>query len=127
MTATPRPASRELTRSLEQCDSLIAAAQWDAAIRQLQHIIDLPEDALVLRPAGWVSIKRQAEEKLLALPEEGRRFYLNQFEQVAHVELLQARERGDFEAICRVASRFRLTKAGQAAADEVASLLLRFR
>src|SRR4029078_10192459 len=113
----------ELTRSLEQCDSLIASAQWDSAIRQLQHIVELPEDALVLKGGAWVSIKRQAEEKLLALPEEGRRFYLNQYEQASQDELIRAHERGAFEAICRVASRFRLTKAGQSAADELASLL----
>jgi hypothetical protein len=116
-------ASRELARSLEQCDALVASRQWDAAIRQLQYIVELPEDALVPDGRNWISIKRRAEKKLLALPEEGRRLYLNQYAEAAREELANARERGDFEGIRRVAARYRMTEAGESAADEVAGRL----
>ncbi|HVJ87103.1 MAG TPA: hypothetical protein VM452_15720, partial [Caulifigura sp.] len=116
-------ASRELIRTLEQTESLIATRQWDAAIRQLQFLIDLPEDALIQKRGAWVSIKRTAEQRLLTIPEDGRRAYLNQYAEAARDDLARARSSGDFAAICRVASRFRATPAGQSAADEVASLL----
>ncbi len=116
-------ASRELSRGLEQSDSLIAMGQWGPAIQQLQFLVDLPEDALTLQGTTWRSIKRAAEERLLRLPDEGRRAYLNQYEQVAADELARARATDDFAALVQVAARFRLTPSGQTAADEAASLL----
>jgi len=116
-------APREITRSLKQCDALIASRQWAQVIQRLQYIVDLPEDSLVQKNSGWVSVKRVAEEKLLALPEEGRRLYDNQYSAVANEGLASARANGDFAALCQVASRFRLTSAGQQAADEAAMLL----
>ncbi|WP_197453786.1 outer membrane protein assembly factor BamB family protein [Caulifigura coniformis] len=116
-------ASREITRSFELCDSLIASRQWAQVIQRLQYIVDLPEDALVQKGPGWVSAKRLAEERLLALPEEGHRLYQNQYAAVASEELATAHANGDFAALCLVASRFRSTPAGQQAADEAAMLL----
>ncbi|HVJ66785.1 MAG TPA: PQQ-binding-like beta-propeller repeat protein, partial [Caulifigura sp.] len=116
-------ASRELSRNLEQSDALVKTQQWNAAIEQLQYVLELPEDALVQRPGGWASLKRAAERRVMALPEEGRRAYLNQYSAVAAEELKRALDETSFDGLVRVASRFRLTPAGQTAANEVISQL----
>jgi hypothetical protein len=36
-------APRELSRALEQCQTLVANRQWAAAVERLQELIDLPD------------------------------------------------------------------------------------
>lgn len=108
----------------------VKAHSWPKAVRLLQALLDSKTDSfhrVVARDRHgktsqrWMSVRVEAEELLANLPAEGMDFYLATYEAAARKELAATRARHDQAALHDLARRYRHTKAGREALEELGS------
>lgn len=116
------PDPRTLRKAMQEARLSIDRENWKIAVRQLQYILDLPEDAFTPgNGRSWTSLKDDARELLGSMPAEELQTYRAAYDGVAAKQLAKAVAAGDFYAVALVGRRYFHTKAGQQAADIVAS------
>lgn len=116
------PDTRTLRKAMQEARLSIEQQQWKIAVRQLQHILDVPEDAFTPGAGrSWTSLKDDARQLLGSLPAEELRAYRAAYDGVAGKQLATAVDTGDFYEVISVARRYFHTNSGQQAADIVAS------
>ncbi|HVV98954.1 MAG TPA: PQQ-binding-like beta-propeller repeat protein, partial [Planctomycetaceae bacterium] len=107
---------RTLQQALSHARKLIADEQYTDAVRQLQVVLDHPEDSFYHRGNQerneFQGIKAEAQRILDELPKAGREAYESQFGPQAQRLLDEAREQGDSEQIAETARRYFRTRAG---------------
>jgi outer membrane protein assembly factor BamB len=103
---------------------------WAETVRLLQALLDAPADSFRREPyrdkhgksaERWTSIRAEAERLLANLPKEGKDFYLLTYEPKARAALDAARARRDPAALQEVARRYRRTRAGTEALEQLGS------
>lgn len=105
---------REYSVLLETAAELIRAGRTATAIRQLQELLDAPQDVFVWGDAesGPQSAQAAAIEVLHGLPAGGRDEYERLYGPDADRLLQEFRSTADLTALSRLLQRYRLTQSG---------------
>jgi hypothetical protein len=117
------PTEQGLTKRLEAARDYIKVKDYGLALRQVQFVLDAPEDVLIKpkpemgkpAPTSWVSLRRQAEAVLDELTPQGRDTYRTLYEPPARVMLDKARLATDPQMLAEIVRRFRYTPSGETA------------
>ncbi|MBL8799736.1 MAG: bacterial transcriptional activator domain-containing protein [Planctomycetia bacterium] len=126
---TDRSASQGLRAAIE----LIEDKEWDQALRLLQSLLNLEKDtkAEVVRtdPTGKpmqvvVHTWTESERIIQSLPPEGLRHYETHQGLVAAELLRRVKDGKDDDLLAEIVRRFRCTKSGVEAAEQLANRLL---
>jgi outer membrane protein assembly factor BamB len=124
----PLAVDRQTLRQLEAAANLIEKRNYPEAVRQLQRVLDDPEDSWIEVPGGqapqFQSAKQQAVDRIGRLPASARESYENEFGQMARRMLEDATSRCDRAALEEVVRRFFQTQAGYDAAYLLGNRLL---
>jgi outer membrane protein assembly factor BamB/predicted negative regulator of RcsB-dependent stress response len=124
----PLAIDRQTLRQLQAATELIEKKQYSDAVRQLQRVLDDPEDSWIERPGGrnshFQSAKEQAADRIGRLPRSVRESYETEYGQVARRMLEDATARNDRAALDEVVRRFFHTEAGYEAAYLLGNRLL---
>ncbi len=116
--------NREQRTQLLRAQKMLASGQQDPGLRLLQHLLNAEEDSVVLTSDGrWRSLHAVAEEAILRGGPNVRNQYRKRYANVAQDRLKQARADGSLRALARVTRRYFATPAGEAAANEIGSLM----
>ena len=119
------PLDRKLKAKLEAADDYVKDENWADAIKILQSLNDAKQDCFAAVPRDgtfvWVSIKTEANRRIGKLPEEGKKFYRDQYDVDAKADLLKGMEQHKWELVARVATIYLHTTPGGVAAEALAS------
>ncbi len=116
--------NREQRTQLLRARKMLAAGQQGPGLRLLQHLLDAAEDSVVLTDDGrWRSLHAVAEETILRGGPDVRDQYRKRYANAASNRLKQARATGSLRDLAHVTRRYFATPAGEAAANEIASLM----
>ncbi len=116
--------NREQRTQLLRARRMLAAGQQGPGLRLLQHLLNADEDSVVLTDDGrWRSLHAVAEEAILRGGPDVRGQYRKRYANAALDRLTQARVAGSVRALASVTRRYFATPAGEAAANEIASLM----
>ncbi len=113
---------RELQRKISLADEASQAEDYLTAVRHLQSILDHDED-FYLEAEGH-SLKTEAEERIAALPPEGRRLYELEYGHTARSILDEGIRQRDLQRMQEVSARYFHTDAGYEATYLSGTLLL---
>jgi outer membrane protein assembly factor BamB len=112
---------RGLQQALSHARKMIAEEQFNDAVRQLQVVLDHPEDSFyhpdTQDRSEYRGIKAEAQRIVESLPKAGREAYESQFGPEAQRLLDEARQHGDAERLAETARRYFCTRAGVQAMD----------
>jgi outer membrane protein assembly factor BamB len=112
-------ADRRLVQALRHAQDLIVDEAWVDACRQLQAILEAPEDGFFHPDPEERKLHRSLKAETLriigALPAAGRGVYRNQFAPAADVLLAEAARTDDFNKLAEVARLYFHTPAGHEA------------
>jgi len=122
--ADPRiPSIREHEMVLENARTRIEMGQWPEAIQIYQNLLDAPVDSVMLGEDGrYRSLRWDVQERIGSLPPGAREMYERTYGGLARKMLDDGFDASDMAAIRDVAERYFHTKAGQAAANRIASV-----
>lgn len=124
----PLAVDRQTLRQLQAATDRIAQKNYPEAVRQLQRVLDDPEDSWIELTDGrtqrFQSAKQQAADRIGRLPASARESYETEYGQVARRMLEDATARGDRAALDEVVRRFFHTRAGYEAAYFLGNRLL---
>jgi outer membrane protein assembly factor BamB len=119
---------RHVNRELEIAHQLIGAGSFPEAVRQLQRILDSPDDSWLEmgspQQREFQSAKQHVQDRIGHLPRAARDAYEAEYGQTAKRMLEDASATGQLSALAEVARRFFHTKAGNTAAYLLGSRLL---
>jgi outer membrane protein assembly factor BamB len=124
----PLSVDRQTLRDLQGAADALKKKKYPDVIRQLQHVLDEPEDSW-LEPSGsrngrFRSAKQQAADRIGQLPPSVRESYETEYGQTARRMFEDAATRGDRTGIEEVVRRFFHTQAGYEAAYQLANRLM---
>jgi outer membrane protein assembly factor BamB/predicted negative regulator of RcsB-dependent stress response len=124
----PLSVDRQSLRELQGATDAQAKKNYPEAIRQLQRVLDEPEDSWLEsaggRNARFRSAKQQAADRIGQLPPSVRESYENEYGQTARRMFEDATTRGDRAGLEEVVRRFFHTQAGYEAAYQLANRLM---
>jgi outer membrane protein assembly factor BamB len=124
----PLAVDRQTLRQLQTATDLLKKKDYSEAVRQLQRVLDEPEDSWIEISSGrdpiFRSAKQQAADRIGRLPASARESYETEYGQVARRMLEDATARGDRAALDEVVRRFFHTQAGYEAAYLLGNRLL---
>ena len=119
---------RQTLRELQAATDALSNKNYPEAIRQLQRVLDEPEDSWLDSPGGrggrFRSAKQQAADRIGRLPASVRESYETEYGQTARRMLEDATARGDRAGLEEVVRRFFHTQAGYEAAYQLANRLM---
>lgn len=112
---------RSTLRSLEQARQMIERSRIQDAVRQIGNVLEQSEDYFLEAEnesdrVSRKTLRKSAEQLLLALPEEGRRLYALQYDPLARRLLENAVESGSIEQVGKITESYFHTEAGTEAA-----------
>ena len=124
----PLAVDRQTVRQLQSATELLAKKSYSEAVRELQRVLDEPEDSWIEIPGSGDSkyrgAKQQAADRIGRLPISARESYETEYGQVARRMLEDATTRGDRATLDEVVRRFFHTQAGYEAAYLLGNRLL---
>lgn len=117
------PTEPALGKRLEAARDYLRVKDYPLALKQVQFVLDTPEDVLVKPPAemgkpaptSWQSLRRQAEGILDEISPQGRDTYRNVYEPQARAMLDKARQATDPQLLAEIVRRYRYTPSGETA------------
>jgi outer membrane protein assembly factor BamB len=116
----PLSIDRQISKEMETAAEEIGKQQFPDAVHHLQRVLDSAEDSWLEVPGphgpAFQSAKRQAAERIAALPRQARESYETEYGQVARQLYDDAVRRGDAAQLAEVVRRYFHTKAGYKAA-----------
>lgn len=114
-----------VTKTLDKARKSIDDGRTDAALEQLQLVLDHPEDSLVRTRSGRALSTRLIANRLLgSLPADDIDRYRLQHGDSARRLLDSAKSSSDVQILVEVATRYFHTAAGQEAADRLGTMYL---
>ncbi|MCG6154879.1 outer membrane protein assembly factor BamB family protein [Rubinisphaera margarita] len=117
------PSIREHEMVLENARARAEMGQWPEAIQIYQNLLDAPVDSVMRGDDGqYRSLRWDVQERIGSMPPGARETYERTYGGLAKKMLDDAFDASDMAVIREVAERFFHTKAGQAAANRIASL-----
>lgn len=123
----PISIDRQTLREFQAATDALAKKKYPEAIRQLQKVLDEPEDSWFesgSRQGRFQSAKEQAADRIGQLPASVRESYENEYGQTARRMFEDATARGDRAGLEEVVRRFFHTQAGYEAAYQLANRLM---
>jgi outer membrane protein assembly factor BamB len=124
----PLAVDRQTVRQLQTATELLTKKNYSEAVRQLQRVLDEPEDSWIEIPGSgdskYRSAKQLAADRIGRLPASARESYETEYGQVARRMLEDATARGDRATLDEVVRRFFHTQAGYEAAYLLGNRLL---
>jgi len=112
------PTEQGLTKRLEAARDYLKVKDYPLAVRQVQFVLDTPEDLLVKPKAGkgnWESIRRLAEQVLEEASPQARDAYRTIYDPQAKELLSKAQRQVDPQILADLVRRFRYTPSGEQA------------
>ncbi len=118
----------KVKRKLQALEDYVKSEDWETAARVAQELLDRPSDVFVQgtvkgadgKPVERLLGVRVATNRLLAgLPEKGRNAYEKMYGEKAAKLLARAHKESDRQLLIEVAQRYRHTKAGREASEEL--------
>jgi outer membrane protein assembly factor BamB len=124
----PLSVDRQTLRELQAATEALTNKKYPEAIRQLQRVLDEPEDSWLEwsggRTSRFRSAKQQAADRIGKLPPAVRESYEAEYGQTARRMFEDAATRGDRAGLEEIVRRFFHTQAGYQAAYQLANRLL---
>jgi PQQ-like domain len=124
----PLSIDRQTGRELQAATEALSNKKYPEAIRQLQRVLDEPEDSWLestgRRKGQFQSAKLEAADRIGQLPPAVRESYETEYGQTARRSFEDATARGDRAGLEEVVRRFFHTQAGYEAAYQLANRLL---
>ncbi|MCA9230541.1 MAG: PQQ-binding-like beta-propeller repeat protein [Planctomycetales bacterium] len=113
------PSDRTLSRGVQQARKRISEGEYTRAVRFLDELLDPSKEDSFINVGNaeeFAGLKATSRQILRDLPLEGRQAYETSFAPIAHRELLDGIESGDFDVLRQVSQRYFYTPAGYEAA-----------
>lgn len=116
----PKEKSEDLKELLDAAEDRIKEKEWKRACDILQKLVGRKEDVFVERVRQdkqgetkiYVSVKKESQRMIGALPPEGRKFYEADLGPKASQEFKQARTNNNFQQMAQVMALYLHTDAG---------------
>lgn len=112
------PTEQGQAKRLEAARDYLRVRDYPLALRQVQYLLDAPEDSL-LRPRdgkeSWRGVRAQAEQILEELDPQARDTYRTLYEPQARDLLQKARQKSDPQLLADIVRRLRFTPSGEEA------------
>jgi RNA polymerase sigma factor (sigma-70 family) len=114
------PTNRDAQQRLSAAQDYVAEQEWAKCVRELQRLLNQPEDAFVQvtreNPDSkpillWTTTWAEANRMIGAFPADGRQVYEDYYGREAQ-DLLDKAKQNDLAILADMARRFRHTKAG---------------
>jgi outer membrane protein assembly factor BamB len=116
------PFDTKLSGLLRKAQNHLRAKETRQCADVLQHLLELPEDALYeATPGKLISVRTAAQRMLAKLPKEEQDRYRLLVGEQAQRELQAAHAAGSSVALAQVATKYLQTEAGYQAADQLAT------
>src|SRR5690606_20378650 len=101
------------SRDLERLEDFIARERWHEVATGLQSLLERTGDTFVRGPGGdLMSLRSRVEQRLRALPDEGRRVYHTLYDAEAQDLLNRAAVEQDVSLLIAASRRFGITDSG---------------
>jgi RNA polymerase sigma factor (sigma-70 family) len=124
------PTNRDAQQRLNAAQDYVAEKEWAKCVRELQRLLNHPEDAFVQvtrenpdsKPVLlWTTTWAEANRMIGAFPADGRQVYEDYYGREAQ-DLLDKAKQNDLAILADVTRRFRHTKAGAEAGKRLDEL-----